>query len=165
MNKSRNSKSKQVKIAKYYIDNKSETSYKKVAIRFKATPDQVRRWVEKYERNEYAEARSEAENNEVEAEKVKIRQELKDTALTALLDEVIIDVLSELRMRGDMTTEEKMNAINKMTMAMQRTQKLQFVEALKKPDAQKVIKLCKMIDSSLTEKEIIDLWQQIELEK
>jgi len=169
MNKSRNTKSKQVKIAKYYIDKKADstvnTSYKTVAIRYNVSPDQVRRWVEKYERNEYAEARSKSENDEVEDERQIVRQQMKDEGISALLDDAIIDVLSELRVRKDMTTEDKMNAINKLTMSMQRAQKLQFVEALKKPDAQKVILLVKFFSTDTTEKEILEAWQQIDLEK
>ena len=159
------SKTKQIEIAKFYLDNSPQTSYRRVGLQFGCTANQVRNYVAKYENEEYAEARSLKENEEVQAEKIALLKRLKDTAITSLVDEVVVDVLAEIRMRKDMTTDDRLTAINKLTMAMQRTQKLQFVEALRKPDAQKVIQLCKLIDNKLTETQIIELWQKIELEK
>lgn len=157
-------KTKQMKIAKYYLDNKSTTSYDKVGIKFNVTKDQVRNYVRNYENNRYSEIRSLRENEEVDKERIRVRQELKESSISALLDETIIDVIAEIRSRKDFSTTDRMNAINKLTLAMKRTQELQFVEALRKPDAKKVILLMQSENPNLTENEIIQRWMKITLE-
>jgi len=158
------SKAKQMKIAKYYLKNPSKTSYAKVALKFGVSVDQVRNYVKKFRSEKYIAKIDEEVSKEIKEERIRVNDELEEYGQAALMKEIILDTIAELRVRKDLPIKERIKMTNDITLAKSRNQKLELVDALKKPDAKKVIKLCKLIDPSLTESKIINLWKQIEIE-
>ena len=153
-----------MKIAKYYLKNPSKTSYAKVALKFGVSVDQVRNYVKKFRSEKYIAKIDEEVSKEIKEERIRVNDELEEYGQAALMKEIILDTIAELRVRKDLPIKERIKMTNDITLAKSRNQKLELVDALKKPDAKKVIKLCKLIDPSLTESKIINLWKQIEIE-
>jgi len=157
------SKAKQIKIAKYYLFRDS-SSYNNVAIKFNVSKDQVRNYVDKFRNEEYAAGLDADLKEELNAEKKKVSKELLELGANTLINETIVTVVSVIRTRTDLEPKDQLDLLSKLTMTMKRNQDMQFVDAVKKPDAQKVIELVRYFHPSATEKEILEAWKIIALE-
>lgn len=157
------SKAKQIKIAKYYLF-KDSSSYKNVALRFNVTKDQVRNYVDKYRNEEYTAALDADLRVEFDANKDKVAKELLEVGANTLINETIVNVIAALRSRTDLEPKEQLDLVSKLTITMKRNQDMQFVDAVKKPDVQKIIELVRYFYPDATEKEILEAWKILELE-
>lgn len=155
-------KAKQMKIAKHKLFKGG--SYDEVALRFGVTRDQVRNYVSKFRNEEYAKGLDADIKEEIAAERAKVSKELQENGPTTLIHETIVDFIAQVRKRGDLDLKDKLDYIGKLTMSMKRNQDMQFVEAVKKPDARRVIRLVQYFSPEATEKEILEAWKIIALE-
>lgn len=164
--KASNLKEKEMlKVAEYYLNAPGQHSYRSVAFMFKCTHYQVRNAVAKYKELKFKEAVAEKSREVVDKEREGVRDEIKRIGALDLVDEAIVDTIALIRANKSMDVLDRIKYINQLTIAMKRVSDLLFVEAVKKPDAQKVIKLCQLIDPQITEAKILELWKRIELSK
>lgn len=157
-------KAKQIKIAKYYLFKGNGATYNEVALKFNVSKDQVRNYVDKFRNEEYAAGLDADRKEELALEKEKVAKELLELGATTLINETIVDVIANIRRRGDLEPKEQLDYISKLTMSMKRNQDMQFVDAVKKPDVQKIIELVRYFYPDATEKEILEAWKILALQ-
>lgn len=153
----------QIEIAQFFLDNE-EYSQNDVAKKFNVSHNQVRYAVKKFNRLQFDEAVEQEHQAQLEIKRVKIAEEMKNKGAIRLVNSLIVDLIAECEVK-ELPIGEKVNNVNKLTTAMKRLQSLQLSETLKKPDAQRVIKLCKKIKPGLTDSDILVLWEQVITEK
>ena len=153
----------QIEIAQFFLENEDYTQ-EGVAKKFNVSHNQVRYALKKYKRLQFDEAKADELETQLEIKRVKIAEEMKNKGAIRLINNLIVDLIAECEVK-ELPIGERVNNLNKLTTAMKRLQSLQLVETLKKPDAQKVIKLCKKIKPGLTDSEILVLWEQVITEK
>ncbi len=140
-----------------------EMSVREIAQKHNVTPAQVRYAIKQHKEGTLGKPSVKQKNKQAQAleqKKSELRRQVEDGSIRASLSEMLIEVLARIQIDVDMPVKEQVTLIDKVTRAQKVLLETDISHKIRNPHAKVIVRMMRMLEPSLTKREIVEIWEQ-----